>query len=109
METITNRELILEIDGEGGGWNIYRLTFTVDGTVKFSSKSTSVFDREDLDMTEEEYTEFKNSETYFDSFEDFWTDFTRHRHWFRLYFQNIHADYEEFIKAALIKAGRSVD
>jgi hypothetical protein len=112
VRTKIKKELVLEIIGEGGGWNVFRLK-NQDGSIRFSQEKDggSIFDADDLDMSEKEFKAFMkklNAPVYFESFESFWKDFTKHGLKYFLYHRNIHPDYLEIIHNAFIEERKTI-
>lgn len=99
---ILKEELVLSIAGEGDGVNIYRSTFE-NGKVLFIEKRSTVFDADDLDMTEEEYEKFINQAIQYSSFEEFWDKFSQLKGVARLHYFNINSDYRELIEKTIPK------
>lgn len=108
----TKKELVLEILGEGGGWNIYR-AISPDGSIRFSQERCggSFFDADDLDMTEEEFKalmEKLNAPVFYETFESFWQEFTKHRLEYHLFYRNIHPDYLEIMHKTFIDERKNI-
>jgi hypothetical protein len=100
---IISEELVLSISGEGGGWDIYRITFN-DSTVIFYEKTNCAFSADDLDMTEEEFQAYRNKVKYYNSFEEYWQNYTSNGIQGLLHYSNIHPDYKVTVTKTVRKA-----
>lgn len=97
-KTEVSRENILSTVMEGGGFDIYRIVYE-DGSIKFVESTSEIFGADDLDMTQEEFEKFmKRLKRTYDTFEEFWKDFSQKRRIEKMHYILVADEYKDVIR-----------
>jgi hypothetical protein len=107
MENEIKRELILCIAAEGDGSDIY-LEVLPDGKQRIDEVNCSIWDADNLDLTEEEFKKRMDKKTYYNSFEEFWKSFANMEFWYKLHFYKMSDNVKIFIGNKLRKKRREL-